>query len=251
MPSSPTTHYTQQQQLLKAYGDGVQIDVLDRLPTPFGLVRSGVAPDHADSKIVTNQLGATLAAAPRVRFLGNVRAGADVALRELRRLYHAVVLAYGAESDRRLGVPGEGARGVFSAREFVWWYNAHPDARGLAVDLSRVRSVAVCGIGNVALDCARLLLRRPAELAATDVAGHALAQLARAKVERVHLFARRGPVQAACTPKELREVCTSLKGVRVHAPPEQMAVSAEDAALMKAVRMRRRMFDLITNVSAG
>lgn len=105
------------------------------------------------------------------------------------------MLAYGAESDRRLGIPGEDAAGVFAAREFVWWYNGHPDARQLPVDLTNVKSVAVCGIGNVALDCARLLLRPPAELAVTDVAAHALAQLAGADVKRVHLFARRGPVQ--------------------------------------------------------
>jgi hypothetical protein len=107
-----------------------------------------------------------------------------------------VVLAYGAESDRPLGIPGEDAAGVFAAREFVWWYNAHPDARRLPVDLSRVKAAAVCGIGNVALDCARVLLRRPAELAPTDIAEHALRQLqGGSKVRAVHLFARRGPVQ--------------------------------------------------------
>jgi len=107
-----------------------------------------------------------------------------------------VVLAYGAESDRPLNVPGEGSAGVFAAREFVWWYNAHPDAAQLPVDLSDVESVAICGIGNVALDCARVLLRRPSELAVTDIAAHALAQLRdRSRVKEVHLFARRGPVQ--------------------------------------------------------
>jgi hypothetical protein len=220
-----------------------------------------------------------------------------------------VVLAYGAESDRPLGVPGEDAHGVFAAREFVWWYNAHPDARQLPVDLSRVKTAAVCGIGNVALDCARVLLRPPAQLAVTDIAEHALQQLrATSSVRAVHLFARRGPVQvcappagrlaagaekscsgrlslvpvqrscalpvsaaagagsrftlascsgrrpnlpaaaqAACTPKELREL-VGLSNVAVHAPEEQMRVSPADVAEMKAVRMRRRMYDLITQV---
>jgi adrenodoxin-NADP+ reductase len=107
-----------------------------------------------------------------------------------------VVLAYGAESDRPLNVPGESSSGVFAAREFVWWYNGHPDATQLPVDLSKVETVAICGIGNVALDCARVLLRRPSELAVTDIAAHAMSQLAGgSRVKRVHIFARRGPVQ--------------------------------------------------------
>ncbi|KAI8470287.1 MAG: NADP adrenodoxin-like ferredoxin reductase [Monoraphidium minutum] len=235
--SGPAGIYTAEK-LLKTYGDGVRVDVLDRLPTPFGLVRSGVAPDHADVKLVTNQFSQTCAD-PRVGFFGNVNVGADVTLAELRRLYDAVVLAYGAESDRPLGVPGEASSGVFAAREFVWWYNAHPDAAGLPVDLSEVETVAVCGIGNVALDCARVLLRRPSELAPTDIAGAAMAQLAgRSRVKRVHIFARRGPVQAACTPKELKELVT-LEGLAVHAPAEQMVVSPEDAAQMKAAAAKQ------------
>ncbi|GBF88624.1 NADPH:adrenodoxin mitochondrial-like [Raphidocelis subcapitata] len=246
--SGPAGLYTAEK-LLKRYGEDVRVDVLDRLPTPFGLVRSGVAPDHADVKNVTNQFTATCRD-PRVGYLGNVSVGADIALAELRPLYHAVVLAYGAESDRRLGVPGEDAAGVFAAREFVWWYNGHPDARDLPVSLADVESVAVCGIGNVALDCARLLLKRPAALATTDIAGHALDALRKAgRVREVQLFARRGPVQAACTPKELRELVT-LDGVAVHAPPDQMAVSPADEAEMKAVRMRRRMYDLIKGAAA-
>ena len=173
---------------------------------------------------------------PRLRFLGNVRVGRDASLAELRGLYNGVVLAYGAESDRRLGVPGEvrgcergrvwgmwGLRaacggpptyatlthppapkdlpGVLSAREFVWWYNGHPDYARLPVDLRNVRSVAIAGLGNVAVDCARLLLRPPRALAGTDVAAHALRALRESAVEEVHLIGRRGPAQvcrAAC-----------------------------------------------------
>ncbi|PNH02136.1 NADPH:adrenodoxin oxidoreductase, mitochondrial [Tetrabaena socialis] len=133
--SGPAGFYTVDR-LLKGYGDKVQVTLLDRLPTPFGLVRSGVAPDHQDTKNVIRQFS-DVAADPRVTFLGNVAVGRDVELAELRRLHHAVVLSYGAESDRRLGIPGEAGPGVLSAREFVWWYNGHPDARGLQVDLSQ------------------------------------------------------------------------------------------------------------------
>lgn len=245
--SGPAGLYTAEK-LLKAYGGDVRVDVLDRLPSPFGLVRSGVAPDHADTKNVVNQFTQTCSD-PRIGYLGNVNVGTDVTVPELRQLYNAVVLAYGAESDRPLNVSGEGARNVFAAREFVWWYNGHPDARDLPVDLSEVESVAVCGIGNVALDCARVLLKHPSDLARTDIAAHALAQLQeRSRVKSVHLFARRGPVQAACTPKELKELVT-LSNVAVHAPPDQMQVSPDDLAQMKAVRMRRRMYDLITQAA--
>jgi hypothetical protein len=172
-----------------------------------------------------------------VGYLGNVAVGADVGLPELRALYHAVVLACGAESDRRMGMPGEDAAGVFAAREFVWWYNGHPDARDLPVSLADVESVAVCGIGNVALDCARVLLKRPAALASTDIAAHALDALRRAgRVREVHLFARRGPVQvrvvvgrvgqgrpcAGCSHAQLSSKRSKLAGSRpwqLSAPP--------------------------------
>ncbi|KXZ43745.1 hypothetical protein GPECTOR_81g194 [Gonium pectorale] len=253
--SGPAGLYTVDR-LLKRYGDKVHVCVLDRLPTPFGLVRSGVAPDHQDTKNVINQFSA-VAGDPRVSFFGNVRVGVDVQLEELRALHHAVVLAYGAESDRRLGVPGEEGPGVLSAREFVWWYNGHPDARRLPIDLSKVRSVAICGIGNVALDCARALLAPPARFAPTDLAAHALVQLAggaggsgRSGVREVHLVARRGPVQAACTPKELKELLGECGVTACVADPGQLAVSAADAAEMKATRLKRRVHELVTKAVA-
>ncbi|KAG2424026.1 hypothetical protein HXX76_014850 [Chlamydomonas incerta] len=249
--SGPAGFYTVDR-LLKRYGDNVHVSILDRLPTPFGLVRSGVAPDHQDTKNVINQFGA-LAGDPRVSFLGNVRVGRDVALAELRALHHAVVLAYGAESDRRLGVPGEEGPGpgVLSAREFVWWYNGHPDARHLPIDLSKVTSVAICGIGNVALDCARALLAPAARYRPTDMAAHALAQLAGGSgVREVHLVARRGPVQAACTPKELKELLTECGVSARTSAPDQLDVSAADAAEMKATRLKRRVHELVSKAVA-
>ncbi|KAG2439802.1 hypothetical protein HYH02_010437 [Chlamydomonas schloesseri] len=256
--SGPAGFYTVDR-LLKKYGGKVHVSILDRLPTPFGLVRSGVAPDHQDTKNVINQFGA-LAGDPRVSFFGNVHVGRDVALEELRRLHHAVVLAYGAESDRKLGVPGEEGPGVLSAREFVWWYNGHPDARHLPIDLSKVHSVAICGIGNVALDCARALLAPPARYQPTDMAAHALAELGggggggggagRSGVRQVHLVARRGPVQAACTPKELKELLTECGVAARTSAPDQLEVSAADAAEMKATRLKRRVHELVSKAVA-
>ncbi|GIL84169.1 hypothetical protein Vretimale_15819 [Volvox reticuliferus] len=256
--SGPAGFYTVDR-LLKRYGDRVHVSILDRLPTPFGLVRSGVAPDHQDTKNVTNQFS-SIAADPRVSFLGNVLVGRDVDVNELRALHHAVVLAYGAESDRRLGIPGEDVvpgGGVFSAREFVWWYNGHPDARHLHIDLSKVRSVAVCGIGNVALDCARTLLAPPSRFVHTDLAAHALTQLmgdhqtgGGSAVREVHLVARRGPVQAACTPKELKELLTDCGVSARTAAPDQLTVSEADSAEMKATRLKRRVFELVSKAVA-
>jgi adrenodoxin-NADP+ reductase len=158
--------------MLKGH-EGAQVDIIDRLPTPFGLVRSGVAPDHPETKIVVNQFS-RVAANGRCSFFGNVTLGRDVSLSELRETYHAVVLAYGAESDRSLGIPGEDLKGIHSAREFVWWYNGHPDMCDLSPDLKNTQSAVVLGQGNVALDVARILLRCKTELATTDIADYAL-----------------------------------------------------------------------------
>lgn len=245
--SGPAGFYTADK-LLKKFGDGARVDIVEALPTPFGLVRSGVAPDHADTKNVINQF-TQLARDPRLSFLGNVRVGRDVSLPELRAHYNAVVLCYGAESDRRLGVPGEDLPGVFSAREFVWWYNGHPAYRHLPVDLSRTRSVAIAGLGNVAVDCARVLLKPADDLAGTDICSHAVEQLRRSAVEEVHLLGRRGPVQAAFTPKELREML-SLEGVQVHMRPEDFQLKPACEAEMKATRMKKRVYEILQKAMA-
>ncbi|KAI3438904.1 hypothetical protein D9Q98_001319 [Chlorella vulgaris] len=245
--SGPAGFYTADK-LLKRFGADARVDVVEALPTPFGLVRSGVAPDHADTKNVINQFTA-LATNPRLTFLGNVRVGRDIGLPELRAHYNAVVLCYGAESDRRLGVPGEELPGVLSAREFVWWYNGHPGYRDLPIDLSSTRSVAIAGLGNVAVDCARILLKAADEVAVTDICSHAVEQLRASAVKEVHLLGRRGPVQAAFTPKELRELL-GLKGVKVVMDPNAFQLSPECEAEMKATRMKKRVFELLSKTLA-
>ncbi|KAK9802025.1 hypothetical protein WJX73_003027 [Symbiochloris irregularis] len=240
--SGPAGFYTTAQ-ILKQLGSTARVDILDRLPTPFGLVRSGVAPDHPDTKNVINQY-TQIGLDSRVSYFGNVTVGTDVQLSRLRRLYHAVVLAYGAESNIQLKVPGEDLHGVYSARQFVWWYNAHPDHRNLPIDLSKIRRVAIFGMGNVALDCARVLLQPPPRLGTTDIAEHALRQLRDSAVERVDIIGRRGPVQASFTAKELRELL-KLEGVRVVVDPDQLRVTETDEVEMKASRAKRRIFDIM------
>lgn len=182
----------------------VRVDMIDRLPTPFGLVRGGVAPDHPKIKAVAVRF-TKLAADERFRFLGNVTLGRDVSLAELRRFYDAIVLTTGAESDRRLGIPGEDLSGSHTATEFVGWYNGHPDYRSRAFDLSQEVAVII-GQGNVAMDVSRILSKTVDELRGTDIAEHALDALATSRVREVHLVGRRGPVQAKFTPPEIREM---------------------------------------------
>ena len=256
--------------LLSHYGDRARVDVLERLPTPFGLVRSGVAPDHAATKSVTNRFDAVLAD-PRVAFLGNVALGRDVSVDDLTPRYHAVVLAYGAEGDKTLGVPGEDLRGVHSAREFVGWFNGDPGCVAALRDAvpralsgatsdpdaeadppprgsgsrSRSTTAVIFGLGNVAVDCARMLLRDPAELAKTDVCAHALDALSTSRVRRVVMVGRRGSAQAAFSPKELRELL-GLPGVEVKvADPACMRLEPEDEADLEASRPRRRAREAI------
>lgn len=189
--------------LLRRTDTVVHVDVFDRLPTPFGLVRAGVAPDHQNIKAVTRVFDKT-AARPRFRFLGNVCLGRDVSVEDLRRHYHQIVYAVGNEADRRLGVPGEGVTGCTPATVFIGWYNGHPDYRDAKIDLS-VPRVAVIGNGNVAVDAARILLRTPAELEKTDIAAHAFEALRHSQVREVYMLGRRGPAQATFTPVELKE----------------------------------------------
>ncbi len=190
--------------LLKRTDTPVDVDVFDRLPTPYGLVRGGVAPDHQKIKSVA-RVFATTAARPTFRFMGNVQLGRDVTVEELRRHYHQIVYATGNEADRRLGIPGEGISRCTPAAVFVGWYNGHPDYRNAKIDLS-VPRVAVVGNGNVALDVARILLRTRAELEKTDIAAHALDALVHSQVQEVFVLGRRGPAQAAFTPGELEEL---------------------------------------------
>ncbi len=184
--------------------EDVSVDVLERLPSPYGLVRYGVAPDHLKIKSIVSALRQVLEH-PQVRFLGNVDIGVDLTVAELPTYYDAVVVAGGAAVDRRIGVPGEDLPGSFSAREFVAWYNGHPDAALDAFAL-RARSVAVVGVGNVAVDVARILAKSADELRGTDLPDHVLDVLSRSQVSDIWVLGRRGPAQARFTTKELREL---------------------------------------------
>lgn len=204
--------------LLKRADAVVDVDMFDRLPTPYGLVRGGVAPDHQKIKTVIRVFAST-AARPTFRFLGNVRLGRDLMVEELRRHYHQIVYATGNEADRRLGIPGEGMARCTPATVFVGWYNGHPDYRHAKIDLS-VHRVAVVGNGNVAVDAARILLRTPAELEQTDIAAHALEALRNSQVREVFILGRRGPEQASFTPAELKELGKMQGADPVVAPGE-------------------------------
>lgn len=201
--SGPSGCYTVEA-LLKRLGSEVRIDLIDRLPTPFGLVRAGVAPDHQSIKAVTRRFEKAATAA-QVRYLGNLEVGRDVSLDELRGLYDAVVLATGAPLDRPLGIAGEHLTGVIGSAAFVGWYNGHPDHAALDVPLRHDRAVII-GNGNVALDCARILAKTSAELAASDIVAHARHVLADHPTRHLTLLGRRGPLQVAFTRQELVEM---------------------------------------------
>ena len=190
--------------ILKDAETFAQVDLFDRLPTPYGLVRGGVAPDHPKIKSVTRVYERT-AAREGFRFFGNVKVGQDIEVEDLERLYHAIVYTFGCETDRRLGIPGEELPGSHAATAFVGWYNAHPDFADREFDLSAER-VVVIGNGNVAADVARMLALPRAELDTTDTADHAIEPLARAGVREIVVLGRRGPAQAAFTNPEVREL---------------------------------------------
>jgi ferredoxin--NADP+ reductase len=204
----------------------VGVDLFDRLPTPYGLVRGGVAPDHQHTKAVIKQF-ARIAGLPGFRFIGNVTFGTDLSLAEALAHYHQVLLATGSESDRRLGVPGEELPGSHPATAFVGWYNGHPDYREERFDLQTAQ-VVVIGHGNVAVDVARILTRSVDELARTDIADHAVRALRHSTVNEVHMLGRRGPAQAAFSHPELRELAT-LAGTHLVVRPEDL--EAEQALL--------------------
>jgi ferredoxin--NADP+ reductase len=200
--SGPSGFYTADA-LIKS-GVDCEIDVIDRLPTPFGLIRAGVAPDHQKTKNVSRAYEKT-ALNDSVAYFGNVDVGQDVGIEDLKGLYDAVVLAIGSPYDRKLGVPGEDKKGVFGSADFVGWYNGHPDFRDLEPDLN-TKAVVVIGNGNVAIDCARVLVKTPDEMSTTDIATHAADAIHAAPLEDVYMVGRRGPVEAKFTNVELREM---------------------------------------------
>ncbi|MFI9201393.1 FAD-dependent oxidoreductase [Streptomyces sp. NPDC053048] len=237
--SGPSGVYTAQALLEQRAVPGVTVDVLDRLPCPYGLVRYGVAPDHEKIKSLQQNLRVTLER-PGIRFLGNVPVGdgpGALPAALLPELYHAVVYCVGAATDRRLGIPGEDLPGSFSATEFVSWYSAHPDAAPGGFVLT-ARSAVVIGVGNVAVDVARVLARGADELRHTDVPHAALEALAESRVTDIHMVGRRGPAQAKFTTKELREL-GALPGAQALVRPEEAELDpawADPAGLPSAVR---------------
>jgi ferredoxin/flavodoxin---NADP+ reductase len=217
--------------------------MIERLPTPWGLVRLGVAPDHPKLKEVSRAFE-KIAARPGFRFLGNVEVGRDVAHAELTTLYDAVVYAVGAQTDRRLGIPGEDLPGSWSATSFVAWYNGHPDFQDLAFDLSHERAVVV-GNGNVALDVARMLSLTREELEGTDTTEPAIEAISESGIREVVVLGRRGPVQAAWTPAELAEL-GELAGADVLLDPAELVLDpASEAELEAATPIVRRNFDVL------
>ena len=214
--------------LQKQYGDFIRIDLIDRLPVPYGLIRSGVAPDHQSIKAVSKRYD-KVALSENVRFLGHVTVGEHVSIDELLALYDAVVVATGAPDDRRLGLAGDDLPGVIGSAAFVGWYNGHPDFAHLDPPLGSAGAVVI-GNGNVALDVARILSKTKSEFAGSDIVGHALDALDASKVEAIHILGRRGPHQIAMTPKELGEL-GHLAEAAPEVDPADLPDEAEDAAL--------------------
>ena len=217
--------------LLASEEPKVEVDLIERLPTPWGLVRLGVAPDHPNIKAVSRAFERT-AAQPGFRFFGNVEVGRDVTHEELRALYDAVVYSVGAQTDRQLGIPGEDLPGSWAATEFIAWYNGHPDFQHLEFDLSHGRAVVI-GNGNVALDVARMLALTPEELAPTDTTDAAIEAINGAGVEEILVVGRRGPVQAAWTPVEVGEL-GELAGADIVVDPAQLRLDESSAAELEA-----------------
>ena len=230
--AGPSGFYTIEA-LLKHAERAMIIDLFDCLPTPYGLVRYGVAPDHPSIKAVTRVFEKVLAD-PRVRFFGHVTYGVDIHHQELKRWYDQIVYAVGAQADRRMGIPGEDLPNSIAATAFVNWYNGHPDHCNLPVDLSCERAIVV-GNGNVAMDVARILITAPQDLARTDIANHALEKLRTSRIREVVLLGRRGPAQAAFTSPELKEL-GKLRAVDIVVDPTNIALDPASAAALETDR---------------
>jgi ferredoxin--NADP+ reductase len=245
--SGPAGFYTAEA-LEKAYGDQARIDILDRYPVPYGLIRFGVAPDHQSLKAVSKRYD-KVAESAGVDFIGNVAVGTDVTVAELMDLYDAVILATGAPKDRKLGIPGEDLPGVVGSAEFVGWYNGHPEFADLNPPLDGTHA-AVIGNGNVALDCARILSKTQHEFEGSDIVGHALDALDKSSIRTVTILGRRGPHQIAMTPKELGELGHLEASVPVVDMADFPPVEADEPlepGLRKSVSLLRGFADLESN----
>ena len=230
--SGPAGFYTAEA-LAKAYGDAARIDIIDKLPVPYGLIRFGVAPDHQSIKAVAKRYD-KVAESGTVRFVGNVAVGDGVSIEELKTLYDAVILATGAPNDRKLGIPGEDLPGVVGSAAFVGWYNGHPDFADLDPLLDGA-AAAVIGNGNVALDVARILSKTRDEFAGSDIVAHALDALDASAIRTITIVGRRGPHQIAMTPKELGEL-GHLDAAVPHVEPGDLPGADADGALDPGAR---------------
>jgi ferredoxin--NADP+ reductase len=245
--SGPAGFYTAEA-LAKGYGDQARIDILDRYPVPYGLIRFGVAPDHQSLKAVSKRYD-KVAETEGVGFIGNVCVGTDVSVDELLGLYDAVILAIGAPHDRKLGIPGEDLPGVIGSAEFVGWYNGHPDFADLDPPLDGTHA-AVIGNGNVALDVARILSKTRHEFEGSDIVGHALEALDRSAIKTITILGRRGPHQIAMTPKELGELGhleAALPLVDLNDFPPREADEGLEPGQRKSVTILREFNDIRAN----
>lgn len=233
--------------LLKKSDLSLTIDFFNRFPTPFGLVRDGVSPDHQSIKSVIRIFDKILAD-PRVRFFGNVNYGSDIHHDELKRFYDQIIYAYGAQADRRMGIPGEDLPNSYPATAFVGWYNGHPDYCTLPIDLSCERAVVV-GNGNVAMDVARMLVLSPDVLMKTDIADHALERLRESKVREVVVLGRRGPAQAAFKNPEIKEL-GKLDGVDILVDPRDLELDPISTATIEQDRSAKINLDILRDYAA-
>ena len=249
--SGPAGYYTAEA-AVKQWGEDARVDIFDKLPVPFGLIRTGVAPDHQSIKAVARRYEKT-AIGDTVRFAGNVEIGRDIAIEELTELYDAVILATGAPRDRDLPIPGADSANVFGSAAFVGWYNGHPEYAALAPDLSG-RHAVIIGMGNVALDVARILSKTEAEFEGSDIVAHALERLRDSNIETITIVGRRGPHQIMMTPKELGELLRLERAVpRVEnadlPPPESDDML--DPGQRKSVTLLREFAALSPSDRAG
>ncbi|GFU00145.1 NADPH:adrenodoxin oxidoreductase, mitochondrial [Nephila pilipes] len=240
--SGPAGFYTAQH-LLKE--DAIEVDIFDKLPVPFGLIRYGVAPDHPEIKNVT-KLFTNIGMHERCNFYGNVNVGKDVMISDLLQSYHAVVLAYGASCDKEMNIPGENSKNVLPARQIVGWYTGHPDFIGEQIDLN-TDVATVIGQGNVAIDVARMLLQDLDKLKSTDISEHAYETLKKSRVKRVIIVGRRGPLQVSFTIKEFREL-SKLPNCHIEVHDSTIAKLFDSAHELDLERPFKRMFQLMADL---
>ena len=235
-------------ELFRQQSWSIKVDIFDRLPTPYGLVRGGVAPDHQKIKSVT-KIYSRIAENENFRFFGNVEFGSDILRSDVLELYDAVIYAVGSPSDRSLGIPGEELPGSHSATEFVAWYNGHPDFREHKFNLSAI-NVFIIGMGNVALDVARILAKTPEELSKTDIADYALETLFESQIEDIWLVGRRGPLQAAFTPVEAREFL-ELDSADVMLEGDHLSLDTESQRILEndASKDTRKNIEILKQIS--